>query len=83
MKFRMDKILRFWVECSYAEMKFENPDCTKDQLLVEILRDYERAGNAMRYLDASGRVSWKASPAMLQHLADAEREVEADLEDYP
>ena len=29
----------------------------------------------MRYLNAMGQIGWKASPAMLQKLADAEREV--------
>jgi hypothetical protein len=83
MKFRMDKVLRFWVDCSRSEIRHESTTLTKDQLIAEILRRYERAGKAMRYLDARGCVSWIASPSMLQHLADAEREVEADLQDYP
>jgi hypothetical protein len=37
----------------------------------------------MRYLNAKGQLAWRASPSMLQRLADAEREVEADMEDYP
>jgi hypothetical protein len=34
-------------------------------------------------LNAKGRIAWKASPAMLQKLADAEREVEDDMEGLP
>jgi hypothetical protein len=37
----------------------------------------------MRYLNAKGQIAWKASPSMLSRLADAEREVEDDLEDLP
>jgi hypothetical protein len=43
----------------------------------------ERHGDAMRYLNAKGQIGWKASPAMLQKLADAEREVEDDMADLP
>jgi hypothetical protein len=50
---------------------------------AEILHDYERHGDAMRYLNAEGQIAWKASPAMLRRLADAEREVEDDMEDLP
>ena len=81
MKFRMDKTLRFWVGCSYEDKKYENANRTKAELIAEILRDYERSGDAMRYLNAAAQIAWKASPAMLRKLADAEREVEDDLEE--
>ena len=83
MKFRMDKTLRFWVDCSYEDRKYEITNRTRAELIAEILREYERAGDAMRYLDVEGKIAWKASPAMLQKLADAEREVEDDMEDRP
>jgi hypothetical protein len=83
MKFRMDKTLRFWVDCSYEDKKYENANRTKAELIAEILREYERSGDAMRYLDHTGQIAWKASPAMLRKLADAEREVEDDLADFP
>ena len=37
----------------------------------------------MRYLNAKGQIAWKASPLMLRKLADAEREVEDDMADFP
>jgi hypothetical protein len=37
----------------------------------------------MRHLNAEGKIAWKPSPSMLTHLADAEREAEADLADFP
>ncbi len=37
----------------------------------------------MRYLNADGRVAWKATPRMLTRLADAEREARDDLADWP
>jgi hypothetical protein len=37
----------------------------------------------MRYLNATGQIAWKASPWMRSRLADAEREVKDDMEDFP
>ena len=81
MKIRLDKTLRFWVDCSYEDKKYEDANRTRAGLIAEILREYERSGHAMRYLNAKGQVAWNASPLMLQKLADAEREVEDDLEE--
>jgi hypothetical protein len=52
-------------------------------VIAQILRAFEEAGDAMRFLNADGRVSWKATPGMLSRLADAEREAEDDLVDFP
>ena len=81
MKRHMDKTLRFWVDCSYEDQKYQNANRTKAELIAEILRDYERSGDAMRYLTVNGQIAWKAAPLMLQKLADAEREAEDDMAD--
>ena len=81
MKFRMDKTLRFWVDCSYEDRKHENANRTRVELIAEILRDYERSGDAMRYLNAKGQIAWKASPWMLSKLADLKRDAEDDMEE--
>jgi hypothetical protein len=83
MKIRMSRILRFWVECEYDDVKNRGPDHTKSELIAAILREFEEAGDAMRFLNASGRVAWKATPRMLARLADAEREAQDDLADWP
>ena len=83
MKFRTDKTLRFWVDCSYEEKRHENANRTRAELTAEILREYKRFGNAMRYLSVEGKIAWKATQLLLQKLADAEREVEDDMEDLP
>jgi hypothetical protein len=76
---QMDKTLRFWVDCSYEDRKHENPSRTRAELIAEILCEYER-GDATRH---QGQIVWKATPLMLQKLADAEREVEDDMEGLP
>jgi hypothetical protein len=83
MKLRMDKTLRFWVDCSYEDRKHQHAHRPKTDLIAAILGEYESSGDAMRYINGKGQLAWKASLRMLQRLADAEREVEDDMEDRP
>jgi hypothetical protein len=83
MKLRMDKPLRFWVDVAYEDIRWDHDNLTKRQLLAHILREYESRGDAMRYLNAKGKISWKASPLFLTKLADAERDAQDDLADFP
>jgi hypothetical protein len=82
MKLRMDKILRFWVDAAYEHIKREHRELTKHQLVAQILRKYERRGDAMRCLNNEGKISWKATPQFLAMLADAERDAENNLDDF-
>jgi hypothetical protein len=83
MKLRIDELLRFWIDVAYDHIKFDHPDLTKRQLLAEILRRYERRGDAMRYLNSNGKVAWRLSPAMLMVPGDAEADARAELADFP
>jgi hypothetical protein len=83
MKIRMDKTLRFWVDVAYENIKSEHPKLTKRQLFAQILHQYQERGDAMRYLNANGKIAWKATPRFLTMLADAEREAQDDSEDLP
>jgi hypothetical protein len=78
MKFRMTKVLRFWVDCEYERIKNSHRRRSKAQLIARILGKFEEAGEAMRYLDTKGRIAWKATPGMLTRLADAEQEARDD-----
>jgi hypothetical protein len=83
MKLRMDKTLRFWIDAAYEDLKQHHPNATKRQLVAHILREYERRGDALRWLDKRGRITWKASPQFTSALADAERDAVDDLDDWP
>jgi hypothetical protein len=83
MKLRMDKTLRFWVDVACGHIKRHYLNLTKRQLVAQILREYERRGDAMRCLDKHGTIAWKASPRFLDMLADAERDARDDLADWP
>ena len=74
MKLRMEKSLKFWVDCSYEDKKHENANHARVELIAEILRDYERSGHAMRYLNTKGQIAWKAFPACFRYsLTSSER----------
>jgi hypothetical protein len=81
MKFRMTKILRFWVDVEYERIKNHCPGRSRTELIAQILRKFEEAGDAMRYLNTKGEIAWKATPGMLSRLADAEQEARDDLAD--
>jgi hypothetical protein len=83
MKFRMSRILRFWIDVEYEDIRDQAPGRRRPDLIAQILHEFEEAGDAMRYLNADGRIAWKATPRMLTRLADAEQEAEDDLADCP
>ena len=83
MKILMDKPLWFWADVAYERIKSANSQFSKRQLVAQILREYERRGDAMRYLNEDGKIAWKASPRFLMMLADAERDARDDLAECP
>ena len=88
----VERILRRETQCTFAWTRLsgsgsiaptktrdtKNSNRTRNELIAEIISDYERHGDAMRYLGHTGQIAWKASPAMLRKLVDAERELEDD-----
>ena len=83
LKLQMDEILRLWVEVACENLQSSGANLTKAQLLAQILQQYERRGDAMRYLNEQGKIAWKASPRFLTMLADAERDARDDLAEFP
>jgi hypothetical protein len=78
MKLRTTKVLRFWVDVGYEQMKNHRPGGPRAPLIAQILQIFEGAGEAMRYLNTKGEIAWKATPGMLSRLADAEQEARDD-----
>jgi predicted transcriptional regulator len=78
MKFHMTKVLRFWVDVEYERIKNHASGRTRTELIAQILRKFEEAGEAMRYLNTNGQIAWQATPRMLSRLADAEHEARDD-----
>jgi hypothetical protein len=82
MEFRMSKELKFCVdvECNNRQESRLSRISKRDQA-TQILGEFEKAGDAMRYLRSDGKIGWKATPQMLDRLTDAERDAEEDEED--
>jgi hypothetical protein len=78
MKIHINKVLRFWVDVEYERIKNHASGRPRTQVLAQILRKFEEAGDAMRYLNTKGEFAWKATPRMLTRLADAEQEAMDD-----
>jgi hypothetical protein len=75
MPFRMSRELKFWVE---VECELQDLTQANDSEVAAILREFEQSGDAMRSLNRRGQVVWKATPEMLEKLADAEAEADAE-----
>jgi hypothetical protein len=46
-----------------------------------VLAKLEAAGDAMRFVDAEGRIAWKATPSLCQYLMDLRLDAGSDLEE--
>jgi hypothetical protein len=82
MKLRMTKKLKFWVNHACEQNKAKSADKNRQVLVSEVLSEFERAGDAMRYLRADGKIGWKPTQWMLDRLADAERDARDDAEHH-
>ena len=52
----------------------------RDLVFAEVLADLEIDGDAMRYVDAKGRIAWKATPDLRDYLEDLRLDALADFE---
>jgi len=82
MKFRIDKALQQYLDeaLDAARLKRNGVKRAQKAVFAEILTKAEAAGDAMRYLDAEGRIAWKATPRLREVLADLEADARADDE---
>jgi hypothetical protein len=83
MKFTLDKILTEYVDQAYDATRLgrNGVHTTYDLVSAEMLAQLEATGDAMRFVDANGRIAWKATPNLCQYLVDLERDAQDDLGD--
>lgn len=57
----MDKILTDYVDRAFetGRLRRNSVQATRDRILAEMLIELEEAGDAMRFVDAEGRIAWK------------------------
>ena len=83
MKMRMDKILREIADQAYYTFRLRRNGVqpTRDRVFAAMLAELEANGDATRFVNAKGRIAWKATPRLRDYLKDLELEAEEDLED--
>jgi hypothetical protein len=84
MSILMDKILQECAEQAYEATRLGRCDLRprRDRVFVETLAELESIGDAMRFVDGKGRIAWRATPNLRDHLTNLELDAEADLEDF-
>ena len=83
MPILMDKILQEVADQAYeaARLGRNGLHVAYDRVSAETLADLEASGDAMRFVDANGRIAWKATPNLCQFLKDVELDAQDDLAD--
>lgn len=82
MKIRMDRILQELIENACEDAHLGRTPRIRDQttVLAKILARLEANGDAMRYVDGNGRIAWRATPKLREHLKELEADARADDE---
>ena len=82
LKIYMDKILRELIENACEDAHLRRTANHRDQaaFLAETLAMLEVKGDAMRHLDAKGRIAWKVTPQLREYLRDLRMDARADEE---
>jgi hypothetical protein len=70
MKLHLNPILKFWIDVERESRRNVMPRA-KTEAIVQILREWEAQGNAMRYVGQGGQICWKATPKFLDRVCDA------------
>ena len=65
MPILMDKILREYADQAFetARLRRNGVHTARDLVSAEMLAELEAAGDAMRFVNAEGRIAWKATPS--------------------
>ena len=80
MKIRMDKQLQLEVETQVAAMCGDNEDIDQKDLLVSVLLDYLRNGEAERFIRPDGKMGFRATKKLLERIAEEEEALEEEWE---
>jgi hypothetical protein len=72
MTIRLDTDLAHWIMPQVVLELAADPEVKRSDVLIAVLSDYARSGDAERYVRADGKPAWRMSRLFRQRLADAE-----------
>ena len=83
MRILMDEILHEFTDRVHeaARLGRNGVHPASEQVFAKMLAELECSGDAMRFVDAEGRIAWKATPQLRDHLMGLERDARDDLAD--
>lgn len=64
-----------------STIRLEHSWTSSSLIAAAVLIELEASGDAMRFVDANGRIAWKATPNLCQFRKDAELDSQDDLEE--
>jgi hypothetical protein len=84
MPILMDEILQEVADQAFEVARLRRNDVhpSRERASAEMLVQLEVTGDAMRFVDAKGRIAWKATPQLRNYFLDLQLDAEADLEDF-
>jgi hypothetical protein len=84
MPILVDEILQEVADQAFevARLRRNGVPLSRERVSAEMLLELEVTGDAMRFVDAKGRIAWKATPQLRDYLMDLQRDAEADLEEF-
>jgi hypothetical protein len=83
MPIPMDEILRDFTDEAHevARLGRNGVQLAPEHISAKMLAELECSGDAMRFVDARGRIAWKATPTLSDHLMGLERDAQDDFQD--
>jgi hypothetical protein len=76
MKIRLEKKLKFWIDAQVDTAMSHDIDADRNALVISVLTDFARGGDAERYVRPDGKIGWRATELFLDRIGEYEREAD-------
>lgn len=77
---QLDRTLSLWIDVEMQIAKLQSPRASRTTLFRSVLLEFEERGLASRHLRSNGKINWRATPKMHEHLRDAELDATDELD---
>jgi hypothetical protein len=70
------KSLKQWIDYQVEAELAQDNEVRRDQVVLSVLAEFLRHGNAERYLRSDGKLGFRATPRFLESVTESERDAE-------